>query len=99
MIEPEQPGLPIARQCELLALSRSTFYYTPVGESPVNLALMRLIDEAFTECPFYGAHQMVRHLGRQGHAVGRNRVVQADGQDGVVGDLPEAEDHRTAPGT
>jgi putative transposase len=35
---------------------------------------MRLIDEAFTECPFYGARQMVRHLGRQGHAVGRNRV-------------------------
>ena len=74
MIEPAQPGLPIARQCELLAISRSTFYYTPVGESAVNLALMRLIDEAFTECPFYGARQMVRHLGRQGHAVGRNRV-------------------------
>ena len=35
---------------------------------------MRLIDEAFLECPFYGARQMARHLRRQGHTVGRKRV-------------------------
>src|SRR5271156_2945009 len=35
---------------------------------------MRLIDETFLECPFYGARQMVRHLRRLGWAVGRKRV-------------------------
>lgn len=37
----------------------SSFYYIPTGVSPlINLILMRLIDEAFLECPFYGARQM-----------------------------------------
>jgi putative transposase len=74
MIEPEQPHLSIARQCELVSISRSSFYYLPTGESPLNLALMRLIDEAFTEWPFFGARQMARHLRRQGYTVGRKRV-------------------------
>lgn len=74
MIEPERPHLSIARQCELVSISRSAFYYQPPGESPLNLALMRLIDEAFTEWPFYGSRQMARHLRRQGLPVGRKRV-------------------------
>jgi putative transposase len=74
MIEPEQPELSIARQCELVSISRSSFYYLPTGESPLNLTLMRLIDEAFTEWPFFGARQMARHLRRQGYTVGRKRV-------------------------
>ena len=73
-VEPAHPDLFIGQQCRLLSLSRSAFYYVPVGESPFNLALMRLIDAAFLECPFYGARQMMRHLRRQGHVVGRKRV-------------------------
>ena len=43
MIEPDHPQLSIARQCELVAISRSGFYYRPAGETPLNLALMQLI--------------------------------------------------------
>jgi len=74
MIDPGHPRLSIVRQCELAAISRATFYRTPAGESADTLALMRLIDETFLECPFYGARQMVRHLRRLGWAVGRKRV-------------------------
>lgn len=70
----EHPGLSVARQCELLGVSRSGFYYEPVGESEATLRLMRLIDEQFMETPFYGSRQMMRHLRRSGHAVGRDRV-------------------------
>lgn len=38
--------------------------------------MMRLIDEAFLDCPYYGSRQMTRHLHRLGHRVGRNRVVR-----------------------
>jgi len=76
MIEPEKPGLSIVRQCELLAISRSGFYYQPGGESAGNLTLMRLIDEAYLECPYYGARQMKRHLHRLGHKVGRHRIAR-----------------------
>ena len=66
--------LPVVRRCELLSISRSGFYYAPCGENAQNLALMRLIDEQFMETPFYGARQMMRHLRRLGHPVGRKRV-------------------------
>jgi putative transposase len=74
MIVPERPGLSLSRQCRLLAISRSSFYYTPTEESPENLALMRQIDELYLRYPFYGSRQMTRHLGRDGIHVGRHRV-------------------------
>jgi len=74
MVEPKHPELSIVRQCQLLKISRSTYYYEPKGESELNLKLMRLIDEQFLETPFYGSRQMKRHLRRQGYNVGRKRV-------------------------
>jgi putative transposase len=74
MIEPGYPHLSIVRQCELVSISRASFYYEPSGETPLNLTLMRLIDEQFLETPFYGTRQMARHLRRQGYIVGRKRV-------------------------
>lgn len=74
MIEPEHSQLSIARQCELVSISRSGFYYRPTGETPLNLALMRLIDAQFLETPWYGSRQMARHLRREGYTVGRKRV-------------------------
>jgi len=73
-IEKARPQLSLRRQCRLLSLSRSSLYYTPVGESAENLMLMRLIDEQFLETPWYGARQMSRWLRRQGHVAGRHRV-------------------------
>jgi len=74
MIVPDRPGLSLSRQCRLLSISRSSFYYTPRGESPENLALMRRIDEMFLRYPFFGSRQMVRQLRRDGVGVGRHRV-------------------------
>jgi len=42
----------VARQCQLLGLARSTFYYQPTGESAENLLLLRLLDEQYTRTPF-----------------------------------------------
>jgi putative transposase len=74
MVERDHPGLSITRQCRLLQVSRSSVYYEARGESPLNLQLMRLIDEQFLETPYYGARQMARHLRRQGYGVNRKRV-------------------------
>jgi putative transposase len=74
MIDSEHPSLSIARQCQLVSISRSGFYYQPSGESELNLTLMRLIDEQHMHTPFYGARQMVRHLRREGYVVSRKRV-------------------------
>ena len=74
VIDPDHPELSVVRQCELVLISRSGFYYRPAGETPLNLALMRLIDMQFLETPWYGSRQMARHLRREGYKVGRKRV-------------------------
>ncbi len=74
MIDSGHKRLSVVRQCELVSISRASFYRPPASESPENLALMRLIDEAFLECPFYGARQMARHMRRLGWCLGRKRV-------------------------
>ena len=66
MIVPSRPGLSLTRQCRLLSISRSSFYYAPRAASPENLALMRRIDELFLKYPFYGSRQMMRQLRREG---------------------------------
>jgi putative transposase len=74
MIRRDHPDLSLSQQCQVLAISRSSFYYTSKGESAENLALMRRIDELFLKYPFYGSRQMVRQLRREGICVGRHRV-------------------------
>ena len=74
MIDPDHPRLPVVRQCTLVALSRSTYYYAPRGENAFNRQVMRCIDEQFLATPWYGSRQMARHLRRQGYEVGRKRV-------------------------
>jgi putative transposase len=62
------------RQCELLGLARSSYYYEPVPESEEDLLLMRLLDEQDTRTPFYGKRKMVIFLAEHGYAVDRKRV-------------------------
>ena len=62
------------RQCELLDLCRSSFYYRPPPVSAADLALMRRLDELHLEHPFLGARRLARMLQREGFAVGRRHV-------------------------
>ena len=76
MVRRDIPGLSLSRQCEVLSISRSSFYYLAKGESAENLALMRRIDALFLKYPFYGSRQMVRQLRREDIYVGRHRVCR-----------------------
>jgi putative transposase len=74
LVEVNHPELSVRRQCELLELSRSTFYYEPTGAAPEDLRLMRLIDEQYTAHPHYGSRRMTQWLTRRGEEVNRKRV-------------------------
>jgi putative transposase len=73
-VEKAMTTMSIVQQCELLELSRSTFYYQPVGEDDYNLELMRRIDEQFTKRPFYGVPRMTASLRIMGYGVNPKRV-------------------------
>jgi putative transposase len=62
-IESGIAGLSVRRQCELLGLNRSSWYYRPAGESAENLQWMRRIDEQYLKTPCYGSRKMARQLG------------------------------------
>ena len=64
-------ALPMVRQCEILALSRSSVYYRRRPVSPEDLALMRRIDELRLELPFAGARMLRDLLRLEGFRVGR----------------------------
>jgi putative transposase len=74
MVQPDDTELSLRRQCELLALNRSTLYYEPVKASAEETALMKTIDQIFTKWPFYGSRKIVWELRRLGHKVNRKRV-------------------------
>jgi putative transposase len=74
LVEPENPHLSIRRQCQLLGLSRSTYYLVPATASEEDLRLMRLIDQQFLRTPFFGSRRMRVYLERAGETVNRKRV-------------------------
>jgi len=76
VVETNHPKFGVVRQCHLLGLCRSTFYYKTSGETPKNLALMKRLDEIVLDVPFFGARQMARMLRREGHWVNRKRIVR-----------------------
>jgi len=73
-VEPTNPDISVTCQCELLGLSRSTYYYQAREMDNLNLILMNLIDEQFTRTPFYGVPRMTAWLRRQSYQVNTKRV-------------------------
>jgi putative transposase len=73
-IEPDHPEISIGRQCELLSLPRSTYYYREKEENRYNQKIMNLIDEEYTRHPFYGSRLLTAWLNRMGYEVNRKRV-------------------------
>jgi putative transposase len=66
--------LSVRRQCELLGLNRSSWYYEAVAESAENLAWMRRIDEQYLQTPYFGSRRMAKWFARQGELINRKRV-------------------------
>jgi putative transposase len=84
------PELGLKRQCELLALNRSSFYYGPPSEeSDLNQALMRLIDEIYTEHPYFGIRRIRSALDCWfGISVSRDRISRLMRLMGIEGKAP-----------
>jgi len=68
--------LPVVRQCQILALPRSTAYYKPQPVPEADLALMRRMDALHLDFPFAGSRMLRDLLRLEGHEVGRKRVAR-----------------------
>lgn len=98
LIDPSHPKLSLSRQCELVGLARSSWYYQPAKEDDESLALMRLLDEQYTKCPFYGSRRMTAWLNTQGYVVNRKRTQRLLRLMGLEALYPKPRLSQAAPG-
>ena len=97
MVDPDDVALSLTRQCRLVSIARSSFYYEGKDESLFNVQLLRRIDEQFLETPFYGSRQMTRWLRPPGDMGQPQASPAPDAALGPAGDLPTAPDVSAAP--
>ena len=71
----KQETLSVVRQCKLLSLARSTYYYMPEPVSEEELRLMKLIDQCYLDLPFYGTRRIKDWLyDNHGLVLNRKRI-------------------------
>jgi putative transposase len=73
---PAHPQISIARQCDLVGLPWSTYYYRTQGENAEPLFWMHWLDKQYTDTPYYGVRRMTAWLQSQGYAVNHKRVAR-----------------------
>ncbi len=78
----------IQRQCALVGLSRSAYYYHPATESAENLHLMRVLDEQYLRTPFYGSRRMTVWFQEHGYPINRKRIQRLMRLMGLEGIAP-----------
>ena len=83
-MERDNEAISVARQCELLGLSRSSYYYSSTRDDEYNLELMRLLDEQYTKVPFYGVRRLTAWLRSLGEPEAGQGAVGADGASGYL---------------
>jgi putative transposase len=88
----------VVRQCQLLGLRRSSYYYQPAAATPKNLAWMALIDREYLEHPFLGSRRLTIWLRRHGQRVNRKRVQRLMGLMGLEAIHPKPRLSQPAPG-
>ena len=88
MIEPEHHTLSIEAQCEALGLSRSSYYYAPIGESEEILVLLRRIEELHYAQPEYGYRKIYADLRRNGFHVNEKKIERLWNRLGFQSILP-----------
>ena len=90
-IDPGHKSISVMRQCELVGLPRSNYYRQPTlqEESAENLYFMRLIDEEYTNHPFYGSRKMRDVLRRRGYMLNRKRMQRLMRKMGIQSIAPK----------
>lgn len=88
-VRPDHPNLSLARQCQILGISRSGHYYQSKPETDKNLELMKRIDEIYTKFPFYGVPKITGQLNREGNQINHKRIERLMNIMGISAIVPK----------
>ncbi len=86
----DKEPLPVAKQCVLACVNRSTVYLPSIGLFPdaEELRLLELIDQEYTRHPFYGTRKIMHYLRNEGYKINRKRVQRLMRTLGLAGMTP-----------
>ena len=86
----DKEPLPVAKQCALASVNRSTVYLPSIVLFPdaKELRLLELIDQEYTRHPFYGSRKIMHYLCNEGYKINRIRVQRLMRMLGLAGMAP-----------
>lgn len=90
MIDPNFTDISIKRQCELLSLSRSSYYYRPdFNKITKNNLYKKLIFEEYIKHPFYGYRKITIAIRKKGYKVNKKRIQRLMQKMGIQAIYPK----------
>ncbi len=96
LIEGKNREITIYRQCELIMLARSGYYYKPRAVGSGDIEVMHLIDEQYTKTPFYGIRRIIEVLHRLGYIINHKRIARLMRIMGLEAIYPRPRYHSSA---
>jgi len=99
LVDPMHERINIERQCEILGLTRSLWYYKPQTVDADDMRLMNLMDEQFLKTPFYGVLRMTEWLKKiHRERVNAKRIRRLLRKMGLMAVYPKPNLSKPAPG-
>ena len=98
LVDRQDTRLSLRRQCRLLGVARSGVYRPAAPANDNDLAVMRRLDELFTQWPFLGSRRMAMMLRENGFAINRKRVQRLMRKMGIAALSPKPRTTKPEPG-
>ncbi|MCP4553300.1 MAG: IS3 family transposase [Bacteroidetes bacterium] len=99
MIDDEHADISISRQCDLLNICRSAYYYkTRPAKLIDDDKYKRLIFEEYLKCPFYGYRKITKALKKKDYIINRKRVYRLMREMGIQAIYPKPNLSKPCPG-
>ena len=76
VIDPAIEKISVKRQCELMGLNRSSYYYQPKEKPLLEFALVDQLTNLYKDAPFYGYRRVKEELKDKGFNIGRRKVLK-----------------------
>ena len=89
LVEPKNEEISIVRQCYLLEIPRSSYYYQPKDIPIEEIEIMHKIDRIYTKYPFYGSPKITYELRKQGEIINHKRVERLMQIMGISAIMPK----------
>ena len=89
MIEPENKDVSVKKQCDIVGLSESSYYYRSTVDHDILSGFLEKVDEVSMERPEYGSRRIRDEICDAGEHCGRKKVQTAMRMIGIEAKYPK----------